>query len=248
MNIMRHFNRIQSRSMPMNRKMENSDYTLIDLHLHSHYSSDSSIPIKAIVQSWQRTGILPLVCDHNTIAGSARVYDEIHRLDPDIPEILAEEILTSDGEIIGLFLQEEIPAGLRAEETLDAIRDQGALSIVPHPFCSFRSSVIRPDVLDRVIPRIDVIEGFNGRAVCEGDNLLARRYATVQKKPVSAGSDAHTPQELGTTFVEMQPFSTPKEFIRSIRAPHIHYRRLQAFPHLLDRSGPGHGNLPGVAI
>jgi predicted metal-dependent phosphoesterase TrpH len=215
-----------------------------DLHLHSHYSSDSTIPVHAIVQSWQQTGILPLVCDHNTIAGSVHVFHEIRRLDPDIPKVLAEEVLTSEGEIIGLFLQDEIPQGLSADETLDEIRDQGAVSIVPHPFCSFRSSVIRPDVLDRIVDRIDIVEGFNGRAASEEDNLCARRYAVLHKKPVSAGSDAHTPQELGQTFIEMQPFSSPREFIRAIRSPHIHYRRSQPFPQLLSRPGPDRRNAP----
>lgn len=73
--------------------------------------------------------MLPL---HNTITGSVRAFKKICAKDPNIPVIVAEEILTSEGEIIGLFLQEEIPAFLSAEETLDRIRDQGALSIVPH--------------------------------------------------------------------------------------------------------------------
>jgi predicted metal-dependent phosphoesterase TrpH len=110
------------------------------MHIHSHYSLDSAIPVTAIVKCFRRTGILPLVCDHNSITGAEKVFGEICAADPAIPRILAEEIMTADGEIIGLFLTEEIPPFLSADETLDRIHDQGALSIVPHPFCSYLST------------------------------------------------------------------------------------------------------------
>jgi hypothetical protein len=79
-----------------------------DMHLHSNYSEDSSISVKTIVQCYRRTGILPLVCDHNSISGSEKVFGILGKSNPDITCIQAEEILTSDGEIIGLFLQENI--------------------------------------------------------------------------------------------------------------------------------------------
>ena len=87
----------------------NPEELRFDMHIHSCYSADSSIPVNTIVGSYNRTGILPLVCDHNSIAGSERVYDILCKNDPDLPYILAEEIMTSDGEIIGVFLNEEIP-------------------------------------------------------------------------------------------------------------------------------------------
>ena len=221
---------------------------LFDMHVHSRYSSDSKTPIQSIVQSWERFGVLPLVCDHNTITGSVKVYKEICSKDPGIPMILAEEILTSDGEIIGAFLNEEIPPYLSAEETLDSIRDQGAVAIVPHPFCSFRSSVIRAAVLDRVVHRVDIIEGFNGMAVDERDNYYARRYAVLHDKPVSAGSDAHAPEQLGLTYVAMQAFTSPSELIRSIRTAEIHFRRAFPTTHPMNRIFPTTENPPGMAF
>jgi predicted metal-dependent phosphoesterase TrpH len=221
---------------------------LFDMHVHSHYSSDSKTPVRSIVQSWERFGVLPLVCDHNSITGSVKVYKEIRSKDPSIPVIFAEEILTSDGEIIGAFLNEEIPPYLSAEETLDSIRDQGAVAIVPHPFCSFRSSVIRAAVLDRIVHRVDIIEGFNGMAVDERDNYYARRYAVLHGKPVSAGSDAHTPEQLGLTYVAMQPFSSPSELIRALRMAEIHFRRAFPTTHPMNRHLPGTENPPGMAF
>jgi len=209
-----------------------------DMHVHSEYSPDAITPVASIVRSWKRFRVLPLVCDHNSITGSVKAYHEICADDPDIPVIHAEEILTSEGEIIGLFLQEEIHAFMSADETLDCIRDQGALSIVPHPFCSFRSSVIHPDVLDRIIHRVDIIEGFNGRAVELSDNDRACRHAARYRLPVSAGSDAHIPEELGNTYLTMGSFSSPRELLREIRNAAVNYRRAHPPRHSFNRILP----------
>jgi predicted metal-dependent phosphoesterase TrpH len=211
------------------------EFIRFDMHIHSVYSGDSAVFVAAITGCFFRHGILPLVCDHNTISGSVNVYTGIRNVNPDIPNIFAEEIMTSDGEIIGLFLEEEIPPFLTAEETLDLIRDQGALSIVPHPFCSYRSSVLRHDVLDRVIDRIDIMEGYNARVIDDRDNLAARHYADCHKKPVSAGSDAHTPIELGRTWVEVSPFSTPREFMKVIPGAVARYRHMHPSVHIMTR-------------
>ena len=206
-----------------------------DMHLHSLYSQDSSIPVKNIVKCCQKTGILPLVCDHNTIAGSEKVRDILRKTNPDLPQILAEEIMTRDGEIIGLFLQKEIRPFLSAEETLDEIRDQGALSIVPHPFCSYRQCALRSDVMERSIERIDIIEGFNGRVLDDWDNSMARGYAGRRGKPVSAGSDAHTSFELGRTYISLPPFSDQKELMRSLPGAAVHYRHTNSAIHTVTR-------------
>jgi hypothetical protein len=206
-----------------------------DMHLHSCYSSDSSIPVKTIVKCYQRTGILPLVCDHNRVAGSDRVYNELCKADPGLPRILAEEIMTSDGEIIGLFLNKEIKPFLSAEETLDEIRGQGGLSIVPHPFCSYRSCALRKDVMERIISRIDIIEGYNSRMIDDWDNFMARGYADRHRKPVSAGSDAHTSFELGRTYVSLEPFSDPAGLMKALPNASIHYNHMNPAIHTVTR-------------
>ncbi len=231
--------RKRSKRQPNHPGTNERDRMLFDMHVHSHYSSDSVTPVRSIVRNWQRSGILPLVCDHNTIMGSVKVCNEIWSKEQSIPIIFAEEILTSDGEIIGMFLEREIPPFLSADETLDCIHDQGALAIVPHPFCSFRSSVIRPDVLDRIVHRVDIIEGFNGRAVDLRDNDRARHYAARYKLPVSAGSDAHNPEELGKTYVSVKPFSTPKELLLEMQHAAVHYRRALPLPHSMNHIPPG---------
>jgi predicted metal-dependent phosphoesterase TrpH len=206
-----------------------------DMHLHSCYSSDALTPVKTIVKCYQRTGILPLVCDHNTIAGSEHVYNILCKNDPDLPSILAEEIMTSDGEIIGFFLQEEISPFLSAEETLDAIHDQGALAIVPHPFCTYRSCALKNNILETNIDRIDIIEGFNSRILDDWENAMARGFAERCGKPVSAGSDAHTSFELGRTFVCSEPFSDPKGLMKALPYASVHYNHTHPAIHTVTR-------------
>lgn len=225
------------------------DTIRIDMHVHSRYSPDSAVDPERIVSSWERSGILPVVCDHNTTMGSERVSRAIAERDPDIPGILAEEISTEDGEIIGVFLTEEIPAGLPAAETLDIIRDQGAVSIVPHPFCTYRSSAIRTATLREIAGRIDIVEGYNGRMLRDDENVRARVFAREIGRPVSVGSDAHTALELGRNYVITEPFDSPRGLVRALRSSrpifrlsghHVHYmtkviRKLK----WLERTVPG---------
>lgn len=206
------------------RPEDNSGSIKFDMHVHSVYSNDAITDVKTIVRSWEKTGILPLVCDHDSINGSEKVYAGIRRSDPDIPRILAEEILTSDGEIIGVFLNEEIPPGLRADETLDIIKDQGALSIVPHPFCTFRSTAIDREVLNEISGRVDIIEGYNARTPDADENHMGRVFAKRCGKPVSVGSDAHTPVELARNYIRIDEFSTPRELLGNLRSAGICFR------------------------
>jgi len=187
-----------------------------DMHIHSTYSGDSTIHIREIVGLWKTRGILPVVCDHNSIMGSVEVYNEIRRNAPDIPLIIADEILSGEGDIIGLFLNEQVPPMLTAAETLDIIAGQGALSIIPHPFSELRSSAISQEVLYSLVGRFDIIEGYNGRMMQAGENRKAGEFASLHHIPLSAGSDAHAPHELGRCFIAMEPFETPAEFLTSL--------------------------------
>jgi hypothetical protein len=212
------------------------DRVLIDLHVHSTYSADSAIPIGSLVRCWERHRILSVVCDHDTLSGSLALIQALRGIQADVPEIPAMEITTADGEIIGLFLTEEIPPGLPAAETLDRIRDQGALTLVPHPFCTYRSRVLRNPLRDTLSGRIDIIEGYNGRNTTDADNLAAVEYARAQGLPITAGSDAHTPMELARTYMALKPFETPKEFLAALGSARIHYQRMHPGIHAVTKA------------
>jgi hypothetical protein len=129
----------------------------VDLHVHSIFSPDSLSRPEAIVRWGLLRGLGALaVTDHNTIAGALAV----RQLAP-FRVIVGSEIATARGEVIGLFLQQEIAAGLSLQETIRQIHDQGGLAYVPHPLDRVRHSAKGLDALLDVIAEVDLIEAIN---------------------------------------------------------------------------------------
>lgn len=160
---------------------------ILDLHVHTSYSFDSLMrPAQALKKAKERglNGIA--ITDHNTIRGGL----EATRLNEDagFVVIIGCEFQTETGELIGLFLREEIYSR-DSYEVIKGIRDQGGIVVLPHPFTHHHLS-------DALLEKIDAIEGFNARIVTEG-NLQAQELARDKKLPVVAGSDAHWPVEVG---------------------------------------------------
>lgn len=210
-----------------------SERIRLDMHVHSHFSHDSINSVERLFRSYLSTGVIPIVCDHNSIRGSERLRSLMRENHIEVPYPLAEEIATADGEVVGLFLTEEVPRGLSCDETLDIIHEQGALVLVPHPFDVYRSKVLKRDVLERVVPRIHIIEGYNARNVRKKHNEQAVEFARLHHKPISAGSDAHTPLELGRTYVEVEPFDTPAELLEHLPHARIVFRKSSPAVHII---------------
>lgn len=206
----------------------------IDMHVHSSYSRDSVLAPRQIFDFWRKTGIFPLVCDHDSLEGSARVARAIHAENPDLPPILAEEITTSEGEIIGLFLTEEIAEGLSAPETLDLIHGQGGISLLPHPFSRKRSRVLQPGARNALVDDIDLVEGHNARNASDEEDRFAVLFASEMGIPFTVGSDAHTSFELGRVWMEVPPFGGPEELMRGLRGAPYTFRRMNRGIHLIS--------------
>jgi predicted metal-dependent phosphoesterase TrpH len=130
--------------------------------------------------------------------------------------IVAEEILTPDGEIMGMFLKENIPSGLSAAETITRIRAQQGLVCVPHPFDRFRPSAMGLDALEKIAEQVDIIEVFNARTLLLNNRKKAIRFADKYGLKKSAGSDAHTLPEVGNAYVEMPEFDGRDNFLESL--------------------------------
>lgn len=191
-----------------------------DLHAHTTFSFDAITAPEELVRRCVRAGVSCVaVTDHNTIDGALHLREVAP-----FTVIIAEEVRTSEGEIIGLFLERPIPAGLSPEETVARIREQGGLVSVPHPFDRFRQGV-GERVLRRILPQVDIVEAFNGRIRLSRDNERARRFAEEHGIAMGAGSDAHSPWELGRVYVEMPPFDTPQQFLAALRQGRIVGRR-----------------------
>lgn len=173
---------------------------------------------EAIVRTCVRRGIGCIaITDHNRLCAA----QELQRLAP-FTVIAGEEIKTTHGEIIGLFLQDEIARGQSPERTIEEIKAQGGLVYVPHPFDRVRNGAIEPDVLPEIIDQVDVIEVLNSRTTFPEDQRMADRFALEHGKLRGAGSDAHVSWELGGSYVEMPEFQGAEEFKRALAAGTIH--------------------------
>lgn len=201
-----------------------------DLHSHTHFSRDGLTTPEQYVQRCIERGITcAAVSDHNNIDGAITV----RRIAP-FKVIVSEEIRSTEGEIIGYFLHDPIPKRMSPEETVRAIREQGGIVGIPHPFDRWRSSPITLDALNRIVDDVDVIEVFNARNLQQADNLKAERYAREHGKLRSSGSDSHTHYEVGRAWVEMPDFDTPQEFLESLRQGTVRGRLSSPFVHLLS--------------
>ncbi|MGA2670492.1 MAG: PHP domain-containing protein [Dehalococcoidia bacterium] len=183
-----------------------------DLHIHTCYSIDCLTPLEQIVERCLKLNINCIaVADHNTIVGALKLKE----IAP-FKVIIAEEILTPMGEIMGLFLNEEVPKGLPIQETISRIRSQGGLVAIPHPFGRSLPWNANRLTSAEILSQIDIIEVFNSRTPFFNSNASAWKLAKAQGKTASAGSDAHTLGEIGRTYVEMPEFNGPDDFLNSL--------------------------------
>jgi predicted metal-dependent phosphoesterase TrpH len=180
-----------------------------DLHAHTHFSRDALTSVETFARRYQQAGIdCVAVSDHNNIDGALAVRESAA-----FRVIVSEEIKTTEGEIIGLFLRESIRKSLTPEDTVRAIREQGGLVLIPHPYDRVRRSPLRAEAALRIMNEIDVIEVFNSRTVYAADNERSRRMAEEHGKLMSAATDAHTPWEIGHAYVDMPAFEGPGDFL-----------------------------------
>ena len=184
----------------------------IDLHCHTRYSPDSLTTFEGLLRWMDRRGLDKVaITDHNTLAGALEFYARA-------PErfLVGEEIKTTQGELLALFLTEEVPPGLSVQETIGRVRTQGGLLGVSHPLDRVRGDAVGRDVLEEIHDELDFIEVLNARTTFRDDNQQARDLATSWGLPCSAGSDAHAPCEVGRAYVELKPFDGPVTFLESL--------------------------------
>ncbi|MEX0681886.1 MAG: PHP domain-containing protein [Dehalococcoidia bacterium] len=212
------------------------DSTLIraDCHNHTHYSPDSILSPRTMVRRAESRG-LNVICvtDHNTVRGGLKAREVAAQGYPLVRVIVGEEVRTRDGEVLGLFLTEDIPRDLSADETIDRIHAQGGIAGAPHPFDPYRTAL--RDAMPALVGKLDFIEGLNARMIRSEHNDQAREFARSHDIPRSAASDAHSPREVARCYVEMPDFSTPQEFLLSLRSGTLHGRLSSPLIHLISR-------------
>jgi predicted metal-dependent phosphoesterase TrpH len=194
-------------------------FILADLHMHTDHSHDCAVPVADLLDYAEAQGLGAIaITDHNVFAGAQEAVRLARRRD--LVVIPGEEIKTEKGEVIGLFLDEEIERGLPMADTIAAIREQGGVVYLPHPFDRLHTIPDAP-TLHRHMPEIDVFEVYNARLLFEGFNDEALRYARKYNLTMGAGSDAHVLQGVGTGLVRMRAFENAAEFLISLRSAEI---------------------------
>ena len=198
-----------------------------DFHIHTKYSMDCNTSLDEIVSRCLETGVNCIaIADHDSIEGAIKMQS----LAP-FPVIVAEEILTPQGEVMGMFLKEEVPSSLPIEQAISHIKAQGALVCLPHPFDIFRGLRVDSKRMEELVEQIDIIEVFNARSTLRWYSTKAQAFARKYGIPGTAGSDAHTPNEIGSTYVEMPEFNGKNDFLQALRKGRISRHRSSVLVH-----------------
>lgn len=181
---------------------ESGGRAFVDVHCHSSASFDSLSSPASIVRVAAERGLTHLaVTDHERLDGALRARDAAP---PELTVIVGQEVRTSSGDLIGLYLSDPIPPGMTPRETAQAIHEQGGLVGLPHPFDRFRGSTgaaaEREDALDVLAASLDYVEAFNARVPFGGANTHAAEFAAAHGLPGLAASDAHTLFEVGIAY------------------------------------------------
>ena len=201
-----------------------------DLHIHTRYSMDCDMPLEKIVERCTKLGINCIaIADHGTIEGALRIQD----IAP-FTVIVAEEILTPVGEIMGVFLKQGIPSGSSVRETIARIKEQDALVCLPHPFDTLRRLRLSESEMDELAADIDIIEVFNARSPFPQSSRKARAFADKHGLAGCAGSDAHSPIEIGRAYIDMPEFEGKDGYLQSLRAGTITGKRSNPLVHFLS--------------
>jgi predicted metal-dependent phosphoesterase TrpH len=188
----------------------------IDLHLHSNFSHDGQSSLEDLIQRSREVGLDRIaLTDHNTIEGALRLA----QMAPELA-IVGEEAKTREGEVIGLFITDRLPPYLLPDEVMDLIHEMGGLTYLPHPLDRHRSN-FRPERVVELASRIDIIETYN--PWCDAAaNSAAAGLAADLGKVTATGSDSHSVKELGRSWMEIEDYQDPADFLEKLRnARHV---------------------------
>jgi len=203
----------------------------LEFHCHTHASKDSLARPVDLIAAARRKGIDRLVItDHNSIWGAR----EAQAIDPDLV-IVGEEIMTTKGEILAAFVQEEIPARLSPQETIKLLKEQGAFISVSHPFDELREGGWKESDLLEILPLVDAIEVYNSRCMFPRFNRRARAFAERHNLAGTVGSDAHAAFEVGRSLLLLNQFTGAGGLRNVIRGAKFRVKGSPWWFHLISR-------------
>ena len=191
----------------------------LELHQHTCFSPDSPIQAQDLAAAY-RAGRFDLVAitDHDTINGA--LYLQQLQL---FPLIVGEEIKSAEGDVLGFFLQEAVPAGLPLRKTLQLVKEQGGVTCIPHPLQIFGLGIGEKNLLNN-LDLIDLVELHNGAGPLVNRIRKLKKLLSRYQLIGVAASDAHYPGEIGrcVTLVEAEKkedLMSPRGFLQALQNP-----------------------------
>jgi predicted metal-dependent phosphoesterase TrpH len=187
----------------------------VDLHCHTSASFDCLSSPGDVARAAAARGLTHLaITDHDRIDGAITARQAAP---PELGIIVGEEIRTSEGDLIALFIEEAVPSGLTARQTIARVRAQGGLVGIPHPFDRFRGSLLRESALINLVDEVDWIETYNARLV-GGGNDRAADLARERGVPGVAVSDAHSIMEVAVAYTSLEGDPSTPDGLRAALA------------------------------
>jgi predicted metal-dependent phosphoesterase TrpH len=206
-----------------------------DLHVHSSASFDSLASPRSLVRAAARQGLTHLaITDHDRIDGAVEARRVAETEASGLTVIVGQEIRTTDGDLIALFVDEVVPPGLAPEAAIAEVRRQGGLVGIPHPFDRRRGSLLKSGDPDRLVSAVDWIETHNARVALGNANVRAAELATIRGVPGIAASDAHSSFEVGVAYTAFDgDLSSPAGLLAALRSVEIVPGRASVYVRLL---------------
>lgn len=192
----------------------------IDLHTHSAGSRDGGITLEQYrtLLDDNRLDYIAIT-DHDGIAQARHIHDKLgERI------IIGEEISTTEGDLIGLYLKKPVPAGLSAKKTVRLIKEQDGLVYLPHPFETIRHGLDEA-TMDTISEDIDIVETCNGRAFAQNRSERALLWAKLHQKPAAASSDAHGIRGIGATYTTIHESPTRTNLPKLLERARLTYQK-----------------------
>ena len=203
----------------------------IETHCHTYKSKDCLMSPRRLIEICRERGINRLcVTDHNTCNGAF----EMASLAPDLI-IPGVEIMTTQGELLALFVEHEVPSGLNPIDTIERFRAQGSVISVPHPFDYHRNGSWSESDLRLIAPHVDAIETFNSRSVNSAMNKRASLFARELGLLSTVGSDAHAYYEVGKSTIYMKAYEDSGEFVANLNSAFLNTKSSNPLIHLASR-------------
>lgn len=210
----------------------------LEIHCHAKFSRDSLLPFSLLYLKCRLCGINCIaITEHNNIEGAIKFREYCQKRKSDLCVIVGEEIMTESGEIIGLYLQNEISQGLSCEATIAQIIEQKGIVYIPHPYDAKRKkTVLKEECIKKFASVIDCIECHNGRNVSPLYDKKQQEIATKYGIKKVIGSDAHTFWEIGRNYMSVENIpDTPEKFRSAISTATFHEKKCIKLCHQITR-------------